>query len=242
MSSERYIQDGFFDENISFPKREQEYFYAPTTFEELSQPLKGEVPHDYYILTHSIKLGIYPSQFKYADNNFAIVKMGGELAVLVKDNLHNYYNSLLKNQTHRDKICAVEKVWWYDENMVFNPNNLKDLEVLHGKNLEKATREEIGGKALGEIKLKKYEHFGYEVPEFVVVPTNFYNILQTHGFEGRMEEVMKQYSSASDIAKKDGIDGENLSTYVPRKIEKTFNSLSYYGHIFKPFILPEVTR
>lgn len=242
MSSERFVQDKLFEEKELPPKQEFDHYYGWATYEQLDQPLKDMVDEDYYIITKPVKLNIYPSQFKYVDNNFAIVTRGGETTVLTREDWKEWYGPFLNSDFLRNKTPVINNVWVDGRDIVFNPNVLKDLRVLEGKRLEKSTREEVGGKSLGLVELKPHEHIGYKVPDFIVVPTSFYDALNIHGFEGRAEEIMSSYSSAEDIINKDGLSHEGAMDYVPRKINDLFKSLNVYESMFVPYILPNIKR
>lgn len=239
MSKENWVQDRILAEKDFPPKQEFEHFYGFTTSEKLDQPLKGQVEDGYYIETGVVKLNVYPSQFKYVDDNFAIVKTGEVTTVFARENKKYWFRPFLAEQY----IPIIKREWFDRRDIKFSPNILKGLKIVEGKDLEKATREEIGGKALGLVELKKYEYLGYKIPDFFVVPTSFCKVLQTHGFEGRAEEIMKTYSSPEDIVRRDSSSlGGYMSGVIPKKIGALFDSLNFERGMFLPLVGPAISK
>ena len=89
----------------------------------------------------------------------------------------------------------IEDYWYPREGITLFPEQIKGLKILEGEELEKATVEEIGGKAKGLLRLKKLAGLGFRVPDFFVIPTSFYHRLNdAFSFEGRAEDVMATYT------------------------------------------------
>lgn len=238
MSSERYIQDGLIEEWDLPPKQEKIGCYGYACYQDPDDPYIKEDP-DLYI-RERVDFKIYPTRIRYMDDNFAIANIGGGLTVLTREEIKKMWGPFMG-----EKRFISSSMEWIDDDeqkIAFNPGCLRGLKIIRGKNLEKFKREEIGGKTLGMNELKPYEYFGYKIPEFIVVPTSFYDVLQLHGFEGRAEEIMKGFSSPEDIARESAISFEYMAGIVPEKIKKMFKSLGVYENLFRPFILPEIIK
>jgi hypothetical protein len=173
---------------------------------------------------------------------------GERLATLVLEESPCYDRSNRKNKRNglmQHSVFLVSNFFSEKAKMIFSPWGMKNLTMPTERGMEKATVEEIGGKAFGQVRLKKYENVGFKVPDFFVIPTNFYKKMNAFGFEGKAEEIMSSFDSPEDIMRQNGL---NIATFdlssraIPHAIEKLFDSLNFYESIFKPLICKKVVE
>jgi hypothetical protein len=140
-------------------------------------------------------------------------------------------------------IYTVAGRWREEPQLKFAPWNLESLELFEERDFNRAKIEEIGGKAYGLVRLKKYEDLGFRVPKFFIIPTSFYQKLNVFGFGGRAEEIIAGFNSPEDIMRQN-IDRGKLydlnSNEVPHRIEELFDSLNFRESIFDPIISKKI--
>lgn len=184
----------------------------------------------------------------------AVVKVrdtqGERVATLLLEESSYYDRSNRKNKRTNDglirhPVFLVGHFFSEKAKMTFSPWGIKDLAIPMERSIEDATTEEIGGKAFGLVRLKKYEDVGFKVPDFFVIPTDFYKKLNVFGFEGRAEEIMANFNSPEDIMRQDGL---NIATFalssrtIPHNVEGLFDSLNFDESIFKPLICQRIVE
>ncbi len=144
----------------------------------------------------------------------------------------------------------VANRWLEEPNIKFPPWSLGNLRIMdeggfYTDKLNEVNIDEIGGKAHGLIKLKKYEKFGFKIPDFIVIPTSFYKKMDAFGFSGRAEKIMESFASPEDIMRQDELhDGVSIMSTrnVPHEIEKLFDSLNFERSIYYPTLAKDICQ
>lgn len=136
--------------------------------------------------------------------------------------------------------------WLENPDIKFAPWNLKSIGSIERSTVKESeiSIEEIGGKAYGLVRLKRYENLGFRVPDFVIIPTSFYKKLENFGFFGRAEDIISKFSSPEDIMRQDGVNmsRELNSREVPHEITNLFDSYKLEEGLFKQVVKGELKR
>jgi hypothetical protein len=251
--NERYLQDKL----PIYGKRRISSQFASVFVDEKRIETNRQMKQLRDTKTVEVKKIIPKKNILYCDDkrNVAIIKLTEQTDekittfVLSPDLVMNENDKRNRNDSYWWPNYLVANRWLEEPNIKFSPWNLNDLNVVGERRfginkLNEATIDEIGGKAYGLVHLKKYEKFGFKIPDFIVIPTSFYKKLDVFGFSGRAEEIMKRFASPEDIMRQDSFtSGMGMSArQVPHEIENLFDSLCFGNGVFNATIVKDVCR